>query len=57
LPGLSASQRAHLQAYGLAPGCRLRVLRHKPVTIVLIDHLELALETQLAGSIAVSLLD
>jgi Fe2+ transport system protein FeoA len=42
-----------LQAYGLAPGHCVRILQHSPVTIVQIEHTELALEGGLARQVEV----
>ena len=53
LPGLSNERRAHLQAYGLVPGYPVKVLRHSPVTIIQVEHIELALERELAGGVEV----
>lgn len=53
-PGLSPERRAQLQAYGLAPGYCLRVLQHHPVTVVQIEHTELALEPGLAEQVCVA---
>ena len=50
--GLS-SAASQMQAYGLSPGYWVRVLQHSPVTIIQIDHLELALENELAGQVQV----
>lgn len=50
---LPAPQREHLQAYGLVEGRMVRVLQHSPATVVRVEHLELALETHLAGKIRV----
>lgn len=52
-PGLTAGQRSHLLAYGLLPGSYVRVLQQKPVTVVQVEHLELALEHNLAAEIVV----
>lgn len=52
-PGLPPERWMHLQAYGLTPGCRVRVTQHSPVTIVQVEQLELALEGDLAGYICV----
>jgi Fe2+ transport system protein FeoA len=54
LPQLPADQKARLQAYGLTPGQEVRVLQHNPVTIVVIEHLELALENEIARSVTVT---
>jgi len=48
-----ADRRAYLQAYGLVPDYWVQVLQHSPVTIVRLDHLELALENELARGIKV----
>jgi Fe2+ transport system protein FeoA len=40
-----------LQAYGLSPGHRVRVLQQTPVTVVQVDHTELALETDVARAV------
>jgi Fe2+ transport system protein FeoA len=47
-PGMPAERQAHLQAYGLVPGSLVQVVQHSPVTVVQVDHLELALERSLA---------
>jgi Fe2+ transport system protein FeoA len=44
-------QREQLAAYGLAPGRRLRVLQHRPLTVVQVEHTELALEAAVAREI------
>jgi Fe2+ transport system protein FeoA len=46
-------QREHLQAYGLVEGRTVRVLLRSPATVVRIEHLELAMEAELAGKIRV----
>lgn len=51
--GNSTGQRRHLQAYGLLPGRRVRVLAQQPVTIVLIEQTELAFEGAVAASVLV----
>ncbi len=48
---LSAASRQHLQAYGLLPDRRVRVLAQRPVTIVLIEQTELAFETEVAAQV------
>lgn len=50
-PGISIDRKAQLQAYGVVPGNSLWVRQHKPVTVIQIDHTELAFETDLADSI------
>jgi len=54
LPGLPAGRRAHMQAYGLVVGRLVQVLQHRPVTVVQIDHTELALEDDLADKVQVA---
>jgi Fe2+ transport system protein FeoA len=44
---------SHLRAYGLVPGNMIKVLQHSPVTVVQIDHTELAMEMELACEIKV----
>ena len=52
-PNISASRRAQLLAYGLAPGYWVRVLQHSPVTVIQIEHTELAMEIELACEVQV----
>lgn len=47
-------QREHLQAYGLVEGRTVQVLQHSPATVVRVEHLELALEAELAGKVRVA---
>jgi Fe2+ transport system protein FeoA len=56
-PSLNHEDRSHLLAWGIAPGTELRVLAHQPVTRLLIEHAELAIESQVAQSILVRPLD
>jgi len=51
--GSCAGLRRHLQAYGLLPGRRIRVLSQHPVTIVQIEQTELAFETSVAACVLV----
>ena len=46
-------RRELLMAYGLAPGSCVQVLQHKPVTILRVDHMELAVEDDVARRITV----
>jgi len=48
---ISIDRKAQLQAYGVIPENSLWVRQHKPVTVVQIDHTELAFEADLADSI------
>lgn len=52
---LPPRRRRQLRSYGLSPGSHLQALRHSPLTVILIDHTEIALETVLADSILVEL--
>lgn len=51
--GIPPARRAHLQAYGLIPDDWVWVVQHSPVTVIQIDHTELALEESLASEIEV----
>ena len=53
-PGMPVERWAHLQAYGLTPGCLVRVVQHSPVTVVQVEQTELALESDLARQIRVT---
>jgi len=53
--GFPPDRRAYLQSYGLVLNYSVQVLQHSPVTIVRLDHLELALENDLARGILVKL--
>jgi Fe2+ transport system protein FeoA len=50
---IPAERKARLQAYGLVAGQVVRVLQHNPVTVITIEHLELAMETDLAQAVLV----
>jgi Fe2+ transport system protein FeoA len=50
---LPAGQREQLHGYGILPGCTLRAIQHAPVTIVLIEQTELAIETDIARAIRI----
>lgn len=51
--GLATGFREHLAAYGLLPGHLVTVVAQTPMTIVLCDHVELALEREVAAQLAV----
>jgi Fe2+ transport system protein FeoA len=51
--GFPPDRRAYLQAYGLVENYSVQVVQHSPVIIVKIDHIELALESDLARGILV----
>lgn len=50
---LTPTRKAQLQAYGLVPGYWVEVLQHSPVTVVKIEHSELAMENGLASQVLV----
>jgi Fe2+ transport system protein FeoA len=52
--GTPADVRERLLAYGLMPGQAVRVLAQRPLTLLQIEHSELALERVLAGRIEVA---
>jgi Fe2+ transport system protein FeoA len=47
----------HLQAYGLLPGRIVTVLACRPMTIIQIEHTELALEKSVAALVVVEAVD
>jgi Fe2+ transport system protein FeoA len=47
-PNLSPARKSQLQAYGLVPGYWVEVLQHSPVTVIMIEHSEVAMENDLA---------
>jgi hypothetical protein len=51
--GVPQDRRFYLQAYGLVVNYWVQVVQHKPVTIVRLDNIELALENDLARGILV----
>jgi Fe2+ transport system protein FeoA len=53
VPGITAQQLEQLMSYGLEEGRTIHVLRQQPVTVLLIDHTELALEDEVARAIHV----
>jgi Fe2+ transport system protein FeoA len=53
LDGLSTDRRHQLQAYGVAPGRWVRVVQQSPVTVVRVEHLDLAFESDIARGIRV----
>ena len=50
---LPAERQAHLQAYGLIAVHCVKVLQHTPITVIQIEHTELALEGDLARLVEV----
>jgi Fe2+ transport system protein FeoA len=53
MEALPLIQREQLHGYGILPGCVLRVVQRTPVTVVQIEHTELALETAIARAMRV----
>jgi Fe2+ transport system protein FeoA len=51
---LSSERLAQLQAYGLVPGAWVMVVQHSPVTIIRVDHTELAMEEGMACKVQVA---
>ena len=54
-PNFPPDRRAYLQSYGLVMDYWVQVVQHSPITIVRLDHLELALENELANGIIVQM--
>lgn len=50
---LPAEQRQRLQAFGLLPGRRVRVLSRNPLIIVQVEQTELAIEVEIAAGVLV----
>lgn len=46
--------RERLQAYGVAPGREIEIVQQSPVTVIRIDHVELAFERSVSRDIIVS---
>ena len=55
-PALDPLQREQLLAYGLSVGHPLEVLQQNPLTVVLCDHVEIALEHAVASDLWVETL-
>lgn len=51
---IDATQREQIIAYGLAPGRVLTVLQQRPMTLVMVDEVELALEDAIARHVWVT---
>lgn len=50
---IPANRKEHLLAYGMLPGYWVKVIQQVPVTVVQIEHTDLALERALADAIQV----
>jgi Fe2+ transport system protein FeoA len=57
LDGLPAARQEYLQAYGVAPGRWLRVVQRTPVTVVRVEHTDLAFEPEIARGVEVEAVD
>lgn len=51
---IDATQREQILAYGLAPGRPVTVLQQHPMTLVMVDEVELALESSVARHVWVT---
>ncbi len=51
--GLTHEQITQLRAYGLDVGRRVRIVQHRPVTVLGVDHTEVALDSDVAAGILV----
>ncbi len=56
LDDLPVESCRQLQAYGLAPGRSVEIVQQSPVTVVRIEHLDLAFEAEIARAVKVSAL-
>jgi Fe2+ transport system protein FeoA len=50
---LPAAQREQLHGYGILPGRVLHIIQRTPVTVVRIEHTELAIEIEVARAVRV----
>jgi Fe2+ transport system protein FeoA len=55
LSELSEPTRNRLLALGLCPGRYIEVIRHSPVTLVRVEHSELALEIETARGVQIEM--
>jgi Fe2+ transport system protein FeoA len=55
IEALPLDYQHYLQAYGVMPGRTVRVLAQRPVTIIQVEHTELAFEPQIARCILVGI--
>ncbi len=51
---IDATQREQIIAYGLSPGRMLTVLQQHPMTLIMVDEVELALENSVARHVWVT---
>jgi Fe2+ transport system protein FeoA len=51
---LALRHREHLRAYGVEPGATIEVIQHHPVTVVRVEHTELALDAGIAARVHVT---
>lgn len=52
-PAMTGDQVALLRTYGIDVGRRVTIVQHRPMTVILVDHTEVALESELAALILV----
>jgi Fe2+ transport system protein FeoA len=53
MDALPVAYRDQLRGYGILPGCVLRIIQCSPVTVVQIEHTELAIEWTIAQAVRV----
>lgn len=53
IAGLGKAEEKSLQAYGILPGRKVKVLSQAPVTIVQVEQTELAFEIEVASRIMI----
>lgn len=53
---IMSEHKAQLQAYGVIPGYTIKLQQQKPVTVIQVDHTELAFEYDLAKEIFVEVI-
>lgn len=55
IANLTGSRSEQLQAYGLVPGRSVKVIQQAPVTVVRVEHIDLAFESHIAREIRTAL--
>jgi Fe2+ transport system protein FeoA len=53
-PELTPSQLAYLQSYGVLDGYWVQVVQQSPVSVIQVEHIELALEKEISAQICVT---
>jgi Fe2+ transport system protein FeoA len=51
---LGRRHREHLRGYGVEPGAVIEVIQQRPVTVVQVEHTELALDGRIAAHVLVT---